>query len=83
MIVNSPFEQSKPAVYIFNSNDASFVLAKINPVMNTKNAMSKFETIFKKYNPAQPFFYTFVDEDYAKKFSDEKRISKLITFLPF
>ena len=36
--------------------------------------------MFKKYNPSAPFDYTFNDEDYAKKFSDEQRVGNLATF---
>ncbi len=42
--------------------------------------MRKIEAIFKKYNPGAPFDYTFNDEDYSKKFSDEQRIGNLATF---
>ena len=33
--------------------------------------------IFKKYNPQYPFNYKFIDEDYAKKFGEEKRTGTL------
>jgi len=33
--------------------------------------------VFTKYSPASPFEYQFVDEEYARKFSDEERIGKL------
>jgi ABC-type antimicrobial peptide transport system permease subunit len=35
------------------------------------------EAIFKKYNPEYPFQYHFVDDEYAKKFEDEKRTGTL------
>lgn len=44
------------------------------------NALNIIKTIFKKYNPQQPFEYKFVDEDYAKKFDTEVRVGKLATF---
>jgi ABC-type antimicrobial peptide transport system permease subunit len=37
------------------------------------------EKIFKKYNPEFPFNYAFVDEQYARKFEDEKRTETLAT----
>ncbi len=52
----------------------------MNPEISATIALSKIETIFKKYNPSQPFDYNFVDEEYAKKFDNEERISKLATF---
>src|SRR4030095_13824986 len=42
--------------------------------------LSKIEGVFKKFNPAAPFDYTFNNEDYARKFSDEERIGNLATF---
>jgi len=35
------------------------------------------ETIFKKYNPAYPFDYQFVDQEFQKKFLTEELIGKL------
>jgi ABC-type antimicrobial peptide transport system permease subunit len=39
--------------------------------------LKKAEQIYKKYNPAYPFEYYFVDEDYAAKFANEKRTASL------
>ena len=39
--------------------------------------MASIETIFKKYNPAYPFEYQFVDKEFGKKFLTEDLISKL------
>jgi ABC-type antimicrobial peptide transport system permease subunit len=46
---------------------------RFEPALSTANALSKTEAIFKKYNPAYPFDYKFVDQEYAKKFDDEQR----------
>ena len=45
-----------------------------------QKGLAKVETVFKKYNPAAPFEYKFTDEEYARKFEDEKRIGNLSTF---
>ena len=45
--------------------------------MNMHEAIAKIEPVFKTYNPAQPFEYKFIDEEFAKKFGDEERIGKL------
>jgi ABC-type antimicrobial peptide transport system permease subunit len=47
--------------------------------MTTKAALAAIAPVFKKYNPGAAFEYRFVDEDYAKKFNDEKRIGSLAT----
>jgi len=36
--------------------------------------------VFKKYNPGSPFEYKFIDDEYAKKFSNEQRIGNLASF---
>jgi putative ABC transport system permease protein len=45
--------------------------------MTTQAALKAIEPVFKRYNPGSPFRYDFVDEEYAKKFSDEQRIGSL------
>ena len=42
--------------------------------------LAKVEAVFNKYNPSAPFEYKFTDEEYARKFEDEKRIGNLSTF---
>lgn len=80
MVMNSPYEEPKPTVFSLVTGPASVVLLKINPAESAKDAVSKIETVFRKFNPDQPFEYQFVDEDYAKKFGNEERIGKLAGF---
>jgi ABC-type antimicrobial peptide transport system permease subunit len=80
MIKFSPFDQVKPSIFTLNKNAANVINIKIEPQVGTNTALSKIETIFKKYNPAAPFEYKFVDEEYAAKFSNEVRIGKLAGF---
>lgn len=47
--------------------------------MSASEALDKIGSVFKTYNPAQPFEYHFVDQDYAKKFDNEQRIGTLAT----
>jgi ABC-type antimicrobial peptide transport system permease subunit len=48
--------------------------------MSAHEAVSKVETVFKKFEPASPFNHEFVDLEYERKFSDEERIGKLSSF---
>ncbi len=77
MLMESPYEKISPAVYWLNKGRGNFTTIKINPATDTRTALSKIETVFKKYDAASPFEYKFVDEEYAKKFGDEERIGKL------
>jgi putative ABC transport system permease protein len=77
MLVESPYEAVRPSLFHLSKDPASVVIIKINPASPTGEALAKIEAVFKKYNPAQPFDYQFVDEQFAKKFGNEKRIGTL------
>jgi ABC-type antimicrobial peptide transport system permease subunit len=77
MVSESPYSPVRPTLFHLLSGGGEFIILRINPRISTSEALSKIEKIYKAYNPAQPFEYQFVDEEYAKKFSDEERIGKL------
>jgi putative ABC transport system permease protein len=80
MVIESPYTQPRPTIYFLSKDPSDVVLLKINPKISTSEALGKIESIFKTYNPAQPFEYQFVDQEYAKKFGNEERIGKLASF---
>lgn len=80
MIKDSPFEPVKPTVFLIGYGAANTVSIKLAPSVSASTALSKIENVFKKYNPAAPFEYKFVDEKYATKFATEERIGKLAGF---
>jgi putative ABC transport system permease protein len=80
LIMQSPYEQVRPTIFRLVPWAQSFVLLKLNPAVSASDALSKIEPIFKKYNPEQPFGYSFIDADYNRKFGDEERIGKLAGF---
>jgi putative ABC transport system permease protein len=77
MIVESPYNPVRPSLYCMAKNHDNVAILRINPAAGTREALGKIEKAFKKYNPAQPFEYKFVDEEYARKFSNEERVGKL------
>jgi putative ABC transport system permease protein len=82
MLQESPFEPVDKTIYMFDNglwskNGGTLVNLRINPGMNTREALTQIEGVWKKYDPASPFQYTFVDVDFARKFSEEVRIGKL------
>ncbi len=77
MITDSPYEQVRPSIYFLSKDPSSVVLLKINPKISAADALTKIGNIFKTYNPAQPFEYQFVDQEYAKKFGNEERVGTL------
>ncbi len=80
IIVDSPYGQVRPCVFFLNKGPGSTVLLKINPKISTSQALESIGKVFKQFNPEQPFSYSFVDLDYAKKFGNEQRIGKLAAF---
>ncbi|HVW14434.1 MAG TPA: ABC transporter permease [Mucilaginibacter sp.] len=79
IVIGSPYEQARPAIYFLAKDPSSYVLVKINPKISAGTAIDKISSVFKTYNPQQPFEYHFVDQEYAKKFGNEERIGKLAT----
>jgi putative ABC transport system permease protein len=80
VLVQSPYAPVRPAMFHLSRGAENVFLIKLNPKSNVKDALSKIESVFKKVNPSSPFAPSFVDEDYAQKFGDEKRLGTLSTF---
>ena len=80
MIMESPYKPVKPTVFMYDPSWVGIITIAIKKGAPIKDALQKIETVFKKFDPGAPFDYTFNDEDYAKKFSDQQRLGKLATF---
>jgi ABC-type antimicrobial peptide transport system permease subunit len=77
LLVGSPYESTRQAIYMPISWVGSIISIRLNPAMNTQVGLEKVQAAFKTYEPAMPFDYKFADEQYARKFSDEVRVGKL------
>ena len=80
MVMNSPYQPALRTVFILDYKWINIINIKINPKVNTSEALSKIESVFKKYAPDSPFDYWFADDDYNLKFLNEVRIGKLTSF---
>jgi putative ABC transport system permease protein len=82
MIMLSPYDDPKPVVFnLLGPNDpGNAAIVKINPAVSAKDAITRIAPVFQRFNPDQPFEYHFVDDDYARKFSNEERVGKLAGF---
>jgi ABC-type antimicrobial peptide transport system permease subunit len=80
MIMESPYQPVKPTIFLLNSGWANVIIVRLKPSAGMQEALAKVEAVFRKYNPSAPFEFKFTDEEYAKKFEDEKRIGNLSTF---
>ncbi len=79
MLVESPYEPIRASLFHVDTSQRSVVMLKINPSLTPSAALAKIENTFKKYDPATPFEFKFVDDAFNKKFGDEERIGKLST----
>jgi putative ABC transport system permease protein len=80
LVMQSPYEPVFRTVFVTNHDPQPVIDIRINPRVSPHAALAKIESVFKKYNPTQPFAYQFMDDDYAKKFGDEERIGTLASF---
>ncbi|MBO9561944.1 MAG: ABC transporter permease [Niastella sp.] len=80
VITESPYEPVRPSLFWRNNGAPNYVFAKINPAVSASVALQSMEAVFHKYNPAAPFEYKFVDEEYNRKFGAEERVGKLAGF---
>jgi putative ABC transport system permease protein len=77
MVMTSPYEPAKQTIFRLSPSDFDDIVIRMNPALSAHESLSKIGGICKKYSPAVPFTYKFVDEDYAKKFDNEERVGKL------
>jgi ABC-type antimicrobial peptide transport system permease subunit len=80
MVMQSPYIAIQPTIFVLDYESSSTITMRIKPTVPMHEALAKLEPVFKKRDPGSPFGYRFIDDEYAKKFSDEKRIGNLATF---
>ena len=71
-ILESPYEPIKPFMVKGPKYGGNVLLIKLNNANNNAQNLAKAGKIFKQYNPAYPFEYSFIDREYSKKFEDEQ-----------
>jgi len=72
-IIGSPYEAVPPTVIMGPDSWFNTMHIRFSSSRPIKENLAKAEEIFRKYNPAYPFDYGFVDLEYAKQFNDEQR----------
>jgi putative ABC transport system permease protein len=80
-IIQSPYDPTKPMVIMGASSGwFNLIHVKLNGAHPTAQNLAGMEKIFRQYNPDYPFEYHFIDEEYARKFSDEQTTGTLSGF---
>jgi putative ABC transport system permease protein len=76
VVMNSPFEPAYPTVF-FLQGGMTTVFIRLDARVNAGAALTRVAAVFKNLFPDAAFDYTFVDEDYGRKFAAEERTGKL------
>ena len=74
-LMNSPFADADPTMFQFGYGYS--LIYRLSPNVQTHKAIEQLTQIFEKYSPAYPYQYSFVDQDYNQKFSEEVLVGKL------
>ncbi len=68
---------SDPIIFRINPKAAKFMYVRIRSGAEIQDALAKIEAVLKKNNPAYPFAYSFVDDQFNDLFKAEMLIGKL------
>lgn len=80
MVMSSPYEPVKQAVYLMDYDNTNWIFLKLNPAKSASASIATIEKVFKHTIPNAPFSYKFADNEYAAKFAEEERVGKLSGF---
>jgi ABC-type antimicrobial peptide transport system permease subunit len=81
VVMRDPFKPVSPTIILFNTTHTSNMLVRLAPSTNMAKALAAIGPITEKYNPAFPFEYKFVDEEFGNKFKTENQVGKLAGIL--
>ncbi|HVW12330.1 MAG TPA: ABC transporter permease [Mucilaginibacter sp.] len=76
-IIGSPYDNVNPMIVYASKTWTYNTVIRFNGQNDMARNLALAEKIFKKYNPAYPFTYQFVDKDYEQKFNDQQQTGKL------
>lgn len=80
LLVQSPYKPVRASMFHLSRDQESVFIIRMNPSWTPKDALAKVEAVLKKHDPATPFKADFTDEQFARKFGNEKRTGELVTF---
>ncbi|MFT4203127.1 MAG: ABC transporter permease [Chitinophagaceae bacterium] len=78
-VIEDPTNKVAPMIIFGPHSWFTTIHYRLNPAKSVADNLKTIENIFKKYNPNFPFQYSFADAEYAAKFADIERTSKLTT----
>lgn len=79
VLMGSPYEAVRPMFMIMDPDWIGSITIRLKDNNDLQGSLSAVQGIFEKHNPAYPFEYTFVDEEFQKKFTTINMTRKLAT----
>jgi len=76
-ISGSPYNPVSPLLISANKNWLFNMVIRVNVTSSFSDQLNQIEKTLKKFNPAYPFEYKFVDQQFASKFGDQQQTAKL------
>lgn len=77
VLMGSPFQAVKPMMVLLQPDWASAVTIRLTKTTDLQGSLKKVEEVFKRFNPAYPFEYSFADVEFQKKFTTIRMTSQL------
>ena len=77
VVMESPFKPVDPVMMFYNKDFSSVTSIRLKNSSELNKSIATIESIFNRYNPSFPFDYSFVDEEFSKKFINEHLISRI------
>lgn len=74
--MSSMYDPIAPLIIRYQPKDTYTALVRISS--NTHDALTAIEKVTKEINPAFPFRYDFLDEDFARQYRSESSVSSLV-----
>jgi len=77
VLMRDPFKPVSPSVILFNADNVSSIFLRLKRTAGLEKALAAIKPIVERHNPSLPFEYSFVDEEFQKKFTTENQVAKL------
>lgn len=77
IVMESPFKAVDPMLVYFDPGNSNSINIRLTASAKPQQAINQIANVFKRFNPAYPFDYKFVDQEFNRKFLTEDLIGKL------
>jgi putative ABC transport system permease protein len=76
-VMESPYQKAAPLLIAQNPNRASIIIMRLNDKNNITSSTNQINEAIKRLNPSYPTEIKFVDDNFEKKFRNEKLLGTL------